>query len=129
MINNWAELMWEGANGHIVEPEWNAPIGVEIILRSDYGAENPLRVTSDRWDRTVLYGHAQYNGADYAVSPAEIPEIGAACGMGATLEQAIEEAYSVAESIKGREIGWDAGALQDLTEEIQKGNELGINWE
>src|SRR5262249_48958925 len=108
--------------------EWNAPIGVEIILRSDYGAENPLRVTVGRWDRTVLYGHCAYSGADYAVSPAEIPEVGAACGMGSTLEQALEEAYEVAEGIKGREIGFDAGALQELTETIQKGNELGINW-
>jgi phosphoribosylamine-glycine ligase len=129
MIANWGELMWEAAHGRVVEPEWNAPVGVEIILHSEYGSENPLRVTVGRWDRTVLYGHAAYDGSDYAVSPAQIPECGGACGMGSTLTQALEEAYEVAEAVKGRDLTWDAGALEQLTETIKTGTELGINWE
>lgn len=128
MISNWAELLWEAANGRVVEPEWLAPIGVELILRSDYGSENPLRVSVARWDRTVLYGHAAFDGADYAISPAEIPECGAACGMGGTLTEALEEACDVAQGIKGRELVWDQGSLQELVDTIEKGEKLGINW-
>lgn len=129
MITNWGELMWEAAHGRVVEPDWAAPVGVQIVLRSEYGAENPLRVTVGRWDRTVLYGHAAYDGADYAVSPTEIAECGGACGMGSTLTQALEEACDVAEGIKGRELGWDAGSLQEMTEAIKTGTELGLSWE
>lgn len=129
MISNWGELMWEAAHGRVVEPEWAAPIGVEIVLRSEYGTENPLRVSVGRWDRTVLYGHAAYDGSDYAVSPAEIPECGCVCGMGSTLTQALEEACEVAEGVKGRDLNWDAGSLEQLTEAIETGEKLGIKWE
>ena len=129
MIDNWGEILWEGANGRVVEPEWLAPVGVEIILRSEYGTENPLRVGVQRWDRTVLYGHAADSGVDYAVSPSEIPECGAACGMGSTLAEAMEEAVEVAQGIKGRDLVWDAGSLEELTEAIKTGEQLGISWE
>jgi phosphoribosylamine-glycine ligase len=128
MIDNWGELIWECAHGRVVEPNWLAPVGVQIIFKSEYGAENPLAVAVDRWDRTVLYGHAQFQGQDYAVSPSEIAECGAACGLGASLAQATEEALSVAESVKGRELGFDAGSVTELMETIQTGEKLGITW-
>ena len=128
MIDNWGELIWECAHGRVVEPNWLAPVGVQIIFKSEYGAENPLAMAVDRWDRTVLYGHAQFQGQDYAVSPSEIAECGAAIGMGASLAQATEEALSVAESVKGRELGFDAGSVTELMETIQTGERLGIQW-
>jgi phosphoribosylamine-glycine ligase len=128
MIDNWAELMWETAHGRVVEPNWLAPIGVQIIFKSEYGADNPLACHVDRWDRTVLYGHAHFDGQDYAVSPSEIAECGAACGLGANLEQAMAEALEVAESVKGRELTFDAGAVAELTDTIETGERLGIGW-
>lgn len=128
MIGNWAELMWEGAHGRVVEPDWNAPVGVQIELKSEYVEKNPLRLSVGRWDRTVLYGHCAAGGADYAVSPAEGAECAAAIGMGATLTQALAEAYEVAEAVKGREIDWNAGSLQELTDAIETGEKLGIHW-
>ena len=129
MIHNWGELMWEAAHGNVVEPDWIAPIGVQLILKSEYGAENPLRVTVGRWDRTVLYGHASFDGNDFAVSPSEIAECGAACGFGATLEEAMSDAVDAADACKGRELVWDAGSLEQLTEAIETGEKLGIKWE
>lgn len=128
MIGNWGELMWEAAHGRLIEPVWNAPIGVQVELRSEYIEKNPLRLSVDRWDRTVLYGHCEADGAHYAVSPAEGAECGAACGMGDTLAQAMAEAFEVAESVKGREIDWNVGALRELTEAIETGQALGIKW-
>jgi phosphoribosylamine-glycine ligase len=129
MVHNLGETMWEGAHGRVVESEWLAPIGVQIIFKSEYGKENPLRITSERWDRTVLYGHCQYDGTDYAVSPSKLTECGAAIGMGTTLSQAMEEAVEVAENIKGRDLDINLGALEQLTEAIENGDELGIRWE
>jgi phosphoribosylamine-glycine ligase len=128
MISNWAEGMWEAAHGRVVEPDYNAPVGVQIICKSEYGADNPLAVEIDRLDRTVLYGHCQYGDQHYAVSPSEIAECGAAVGLGTTLSQAMEEAVEVMEGIKGREVKYDAGALEELTEAIETAEKLGINW-
>jgi hypothetical protein len=128
MIANWAEIFWETANGRIVEPDYLAPFGVEIIMKSQWGAEHPLAVQVDRWDRTTIHGHCCIEGQDYATSPAELDEFGAACGYGATLSEAMEDAIATAEGIKGFQVTYDASALEELTETIQAGNKLGLSW-
>lgn len=128
MIANWAEIMWETANGRIVEPDYVAPIGVELIMKSAWGAEHPLAVKVGRPDRTTLHGHCVIEGQHYATSPAELEEFGAACGMGATLEAAMEDAIDAANEIEAFQSSFDSSALQELTETIQKGRELGLTW-
>jgi hypothetical protein len=38
------------------------------------------------------------------------------------------EALEVAESVKGRELTFDAGAVAELTDTIETGEKLGISW-
>ncbi len=128
MIANWAEIMWEAAHGRIVEPEYVARVGVQIVMKSQWGAEHPLAVRVGRPDRTTLHGHCNIEGQDYAVSPAELEEFGAATGMGNTLSEAMEDAVDAAEAIEGFQVSFDSGALEKLTECIQTGNELGLTW-
>lgn len=128
MIANWAEILWETAHGRIVEPEYVARYGVEIVMRSQWGAEHPLAVKVGRADRTTLHGHCNIEGQDYAVSPAELEEFGAAIGMGNTLSEAMGDAVDAAEAIEGFQVGYDSGALEKLNEAIQTGNELGLQW-
>lgn len=128
MISNWAEIMWECANGRIVEPEFVAPIGVQIVWKSGYGKDHPLALSVGRSDRVTIHGHCVIDGQDYAVSPAELEEQGGACGLGSTLEEALEDAIDAAESIKGREVRFDLGCLEKIPEAIEKGQELGLEW-
>lgn len=128
MVRNLPEVFWEAAHGRLVEPDYVARIGVQIVLRSEYGAEHPVAVSVGRHDRVAIHGHANVAGQDYACSPAEIAECIGACGLADTLADAMEEAIDAAESVKGRDITFDKGALQELTETIQKGNSLGLNW-
>lgn len=128
MIRNWAEIFWEIANGRMVEPDYIAPYGVMLVMKSAAGAENPLAVQVERWDRTTLHGHCNISGHDYATSPAELEEFGAACGYGATLEAAMEDAIATAEGIEAEDATYDASALEELTQAIQDGNKLGLTW-
>lgn len=128
MITNTAEILWETANGRIVEPDYIAQIGVELIMKSAWAAEHPLAVKVGRWDRTRIHGHCVIEGQHYASSPAELEEFGAACGMGATLEAAMEDAIDAANEIEAFQASFDSSALQELTETIQKGRELGLTW-
>jgi hypothetical protein len=128
MIANWAELLWETANGRIVEPEFNAPVGVQIVFKSSYGRDHPLAIRIGRPGRVTIHGHAVIDGQDYAVSPAELEEQGGACGLGATVAEAMEDAVDAVESIEGRDVKWDAGALDKIKEAIEKGRSLGLTW-
>ena len=48
--------------------------------------------------------------------------------MGISLTEAMEEALDAADSVKGRDIKYDKGDLEKLTEAIATGNKLGLNW-
>lgn len=128
MIANWAEIMYETAQGRIVEPEYLATFGIEIVMKSAWGAEHPLALQIGRPDRVAIHGHAVIGGQDYASSPAELEEFGAACGYGNTLEAAIKDALDAADSVKGFQVSYDASALDELIETIQSGSKLGLGW-
>ena len=128
MVANLAEIYWETANGRIVEPNVVAPIGVQIVWKSAYGARHPVAVNVGRWDRVTVHGHACIDGQHYAVSPAELEEQGGAVGLGSTVEAALEDAIDAADSVEGREVKYDSGALEKIAEAIQKGNDLGLEW-
>ncbi|MBA0088416.1 MAG: hypothetical protein HRJ53_25805 [Acidobacteria bacterium Pan2503] len=125
---NWGEMMDGCAHGDPVEPDYIADYAVEIVLRSEAGAEHPLAVTVGVPERVRLHGHCRLNDTDYAVSPSEIREIGAACGWSNSLADAMEQAIEAAESVKGDEIEFDAASLQRLLDTIKDGRKLDLAW-
>ena len=128
MIRNNAEIWYEAAHGRIVEPDYIAKIGIQIVWKSGYGKDHPLALNIGYPDRVTIHGHAVVDGRDYAVSPAELEEQGGAVGMANSVADALAEAIEAAESIKGREVKFDAGSLEKISEAISKGEELGLEW-
>jgi hypothetical protein len=121
-------MMFGAATGNPVEPEYEANYAVQIVLRSESGAEHPLAVAVGEPSRVRLHGHTRINGVDYAVSPSEIREFGAACGWADNLSDATEQALEAAESVKGDEVEFDAASLRRLVDTINDGRKLGLNW-
>jgi hypothetical protein len=128
LASNWGEMMYGCAVGQPVEPEYEADYAVEIVLRSEAGAEHPLAVDVGSRERVRLHGHCRINGVDYAVSPAEIREMGAACGWADSLEEAAGQALEAAESVKGDEVEFDGASIRRLLDTIKDGRELGLTW-
>jgi hypothetical protein len=128
LASNWGEMMYGCAIGEPVEADYQADYAVELVLRSDAGADHPLAVEIGQSQRTRLHGHCKIGGVDYAVSPSEIREIGAACGLGDSLTDAAEEALEAAQSVKGDEIEFDAASLRRLLDTIKDGQTLGLPW-
>lgn len=128
IASNWGEMMYGAAIGEPVEPEYEANYAVELVLRSEAGAEHPLAVEIGLPDRVRIHGHCIINSQDYAVSPAELREFGAACGWGDSLTDATEQAIEAAESVKGDEVEFDAASLRRLLDIINDGRKLGLSW-
>lgn len=128
LCDNWGEMMYGAAIGQPVEPDYAADYAVEIVLRSEAGAEHPLAVEIGETSRVRLHGHCRISGVEYAVSPSEIRECGAACGIGDSLTDAMEEALEAAESVKGDEIEFDAASLRRLVDTIKDGRKLALTW-
>lgn len=128
LIENFSEIIWEGANGRLIEPVYRARYGAEFILSSDWIVEHPLALRIDRPDQVFIHGHFRIDGNDYAVVPEEFPEFGGAVGIGDTLEDAIGAAFEAAESVDGHRVHFEAAAMSEALETIKAGEKLGLTW-
>lgn len=129
ITENFSEIVYEGAHGRLVEPEFKARYGTMLVLKSDWIVEHalPLEI-SDRRDQIFLHGHFRIGNKDYAVVPEGFAEFAGAVGMGDTLEAAIEEAYEAAEAISGYQVRYDGDAFSEAMDTIRNGEKLGLTW-
>lgn len=128
VIENLAEIIWEGAHGNVVTPKYRAPYVAQLVLRSTWGMEHALGLDIGRPDRVCIHGHCRIDGNDYAVSPAEIEECGGAVGYGSTVAEAIEDCFDAADSVKGYQVHFSSGALNEAIECIRNGESVGLPW-
>lgn len=117
MIENWPEIVWHGARGEFVEPEYAAKWVAQIVLKSQWSAENYMSVYVPPEHRDNVFFHSAMGYDDcVAVMPGEDEIFGSAVYLGATLEEATTGAEKIAESIEGYQVDYNRYALRDLRE-------------
>ncbi len=129
LFSNWAEVIWAGAAGEIAELQPAARYAAEIILRSEWGRKHFLALDIPEPVRRFvkIHGHCRLDGRDYA-APLGIREIGAAIGIGDSLEDAVGAAIEHAEAVAGLELEFDRNALNAAMEAVEQGRQYGIEW-
>lgn len=129
-FSNWPEIFYAGARGELVEPIPTCKYVAELVLRSAWAEDDFLAIRfPEEYRRFVkLHGHAIVDGTDYVVSLG-MDVIGGAVGLGDTLDEAIEQACEVADSIEGHQLEFEKASFDDLKETIEKGIKHGISWE
>ena len=129
--DNLAECVWYGANGVVVEPKPKAKYGAEIMLHSSWADRGwqPVEIPEEIRDFVKLRNCALINGREYVIPQAVgLPEIGAVIGLGETIQEAVDQALKNAEQVKGYYIEAPTSALDEALEQIEKMDELGINY-
>jgi hypothetical protein len=129
MIKNWGDVIWEGAGGVVVEPEFAGKAGAELIMISDWAEENwqPIEFPEDIRDNVRITNLTMIEGKYYFVPQGDdMPQIGGIVAIGDTLEAAIKEVKEIADEVKGYCIETTPGALDDAQGEIDKLKEFGI---
>jgi hypothetical protein len=129
LIRNWADIMWEGAEGTVVEPVFAAKWGAELLIISDWGDRNwqPLQFPKSIRSQVKLRYLTIIDGIPYVVPQASAhPEIGAVVATGDTMEAAIAEVTRLAEKVKGFYVDVHPEALEAATEQFEKLKEFGI---
>lgn len=129
MITNWADILWEGAGGTIVEPQFQAKWGAEMIITSGWAEKNwqPIEFPDEIRDNVRITNLTMIDGKYYFVPQEhEMPEIGGVVALGETMDEAIKAVQEVAEDIKGYCIETSKGALDAAAEQIEKLKEFGI---
>src|SRR5579875_273094 len=129
LFSNWDEVIWAGADGEVAEFKPVALYAAEIILRSQWATKHFLALDiPDSVRRFIkIHGHCRIEGRDYA-APLGIREVGAAIGLGDSLEDAVGAALEHAEAVAGLELEFDRNALNAAMEAVAQGREFGIDW-
>jgi predicted RNase H-like HicB family nuclease len=128
--SNLAECVWAGANGIVIEPEAVAKYGAEIMLHSSWADSGwqPISFPEELRDMVKLRNATKIDGVYYAIPQAcGLPEVGAVIGLGDTLQEALDNAVENAEQVTGYYLEAKLGAIDNIKEECEKLDELGLN--
>ena len=130
-FSNWPEIFYAGADGEIIEPIVKHLYCAELVLRSPWAENDFLALQFPDEFRSLikLHGHAIVDGVDHVVSLG-MDVIGAAVGLGDTMDEACAQAIEVAKSIQaeGLEFSEDEG-FDAIKKSIEQGIKCGVNWD
>jgi hypothetical protein len=129
LITNWADIIWEGANGVVVDPIFAAKWGAELLLISDWA--------KDRWqavqfpksirENVKLRNLAVIEGQYYSVPQVSgHAELGAVVALGNTMDEAIAECKKLAAQVEGYYVETVSGCLDEAQGEFKKLAEFGV---
>lgn len=128
-FSNWADIIWHGSEGVMVEPEKVATYGVEIMLHSSWADTHwqPVWFPDEIKQFVKLRNWCRINAVHYAVPQAVgLPEIGAVIGMADDLAEAARLALDHASKVKGYFIEAKTEAIQKVITDINNMQEQGI---
>jgi hypothetical protein len=123
MIENIAEIIWEGAAGNLVEPKFKDKWGAQLVMRSSWAEENwqPIDFPKSLRDNVKLHYLTQISGRNYFIPQAiGMPEIGSVVATGPTKEAAMKEVAKISEYIEGYGIKFDLQALDSAGEKMDQ---------
>ncbi len=125
MIDNWDEIIVEGAKGKLVEPHFKAKYGCEIILKSTYVNHNflPVAFPPEYKDNVKLKGSFIKNGMSYVipfqkVCGFELEEIGSVVVVGNDYNVIMQKALDIAKEVEAFDIRYSETALDDALEQM-----------
>lgn len=129
IVDNWPDIIWHGAEGEVVEPEFNAKWGAELLLLSAWGDSNwqAVQFPKSIREHVKLRNLTIIDGKYYTVPlHTGIPEIGAVVATGDTMQDAIETCKELAEKVEGHYIEVVPSSLDEAQGEFEKLEEFGV---
>lgn len=124
---NLAEVIWAGANGELVEPEFSAKFAASATLHyKEVPGENWKALTIpqgiQRWFK--LANHCRV-GETYHFPPGRNDEVGVVIGIGNSVEKAIGAVQTHLEAVKDEPIEANLKEFADLLADIEKAQAAG----
>ncbi len=126
---NLADIIWAGAHGEIVEPVPIAPIGVQLILSSEWSDTHWNTLTwPSRFDRNIKLREACRVGGRYHTIPQHIglTTPGSIIGWGASLDEAEAMVRAAAETLRATQVKVPLDALDELRETLAEAAAYGL---
>lgn len=123
MIINLAEVMWYGAEGILIEPEYSAVWGAEVLLHSAWADSNwaHIKFPNEIRRNVKLRNYTVIEGEHYIVpQDCGMPEIGAVVATGKTAKEAIEEAKRIAALVESYDMEIPVEVMDDALTDLKE---------
>lgn len=127
IIDNWSDIIWEGAEGELIEPDFVAKFGACIVLCSQWALTNWQAVSypNSVADFVKMKNYTVLDGKRYVIPQTVCPldAIGVVIGLGNTAKEAIMKAERNAEQVEGLGIEYAHGVANDALEQMDALND------
>lgn len=123
MMANMAEAIWYGAGGIVIEPEFRAKWGAEVLLISEWADQNWMHVSfpEEVRENVKLRNFCCIENQYYVIPQwTGSAEIGAVVALGDTPEQAIAEVKRICEQVEGHLLSKPVDALDIAREQLDE---------
>jgi hypothetical protein len=130
LYENFADILWEGSAGVLVDPVTPNTWGAELLLHSSWADTNwaAIRFPAELRPYITFRNLTVIKGKYYVVPQVVgLPEIGAVCAVGKTLQEAIDTCLERAETVKGYMVETYPECLEEATAEMEKLKSFGID--
>lgn len=128
MIGNFGEIVWEGANGRIVEPVQDFKIGTQAIFKVDRDEWGVFNIPEEIEQFVKISFSCMVDGKICVPpDPQGVEEIGWVVGVGDTIEEAIAH---LKENVDQMPDGCSVqfSSIADLLNQIHEAQEMGMNF-
>jgi hypothetical protein len=125
---NFAEIIYEGAGGKLIEPKPRAKYGAIAIINSEFAVNHwlSLKIPKDveRWVK--IMNMCKVDGDIYSIPLFHLSEIGAVVGIGDTAKEAIEKCKEHADQVEGDGVEIDTDTLDTALSTLKDAIEYGV---
>lgn len=120
MLKNLPEILWEGADGKLVEPEYAAKYGFEMLIQSSWVNEHPLLVEfPPKYRDAIKFRRAtQYPDGLWIMPQKDSPVFAAIVTMGDSPDACFAQAEEISKEIKAFKIDAFVGSMDGLKKNL-----------
>lgn len=130
MYGNFADIIYRGARGELVQPDMTAKFCGEAVIAysGDREGWKSIRIPDEVRQRVKLYACGYEDGA-FHFPPSQDPDaIGCAVGLGDEPQEVIDRLKEIAEALKNSAVDLRIEPMADLFKEIQEAEKQGIEF-
>ncbi len=126
---NLADVIWHGANGDIIKPEFNAKFAAEATLHYTGPEEGwkTFKVPKEIEDSVKLYRCCFADGA-YQFPRHKSDELGVICGTGDTIEASIDNLKENFEALNDEPVRIEIEGFAELLTQIQEAEDENVDF-
>jgi hypothetical protein len=132
---NFADVIWQGANGIVIEPDFQWKVAAEATLHYQSNTKDPtitdewkmLRIPDEVLPWVKLYHYCKIDGA-YHFPGRNTDEVGVAIGVGDTVEQALRHLGLVLDALKNQPVSADVSGFASLFKSINAAEKRGMSF-